>query len=69
MLYAISFYRSCSTSKLKPTNSSAERGVVLVISPFVSLMIGQAAHWAAEVINMRTALLYNRGVAVGMATI
>ena len=26
-------------------------GVVLVISPFVFLMIGQVARWAAEVIN------------------
>ena len=43
----------------EPTSSLAERSVVLVISPFVSLMIGQVARWAEEVINMRTAILLN----------
>ena len=37
-----------------PTGSSAERSVVLVVSPFVFLMIGQVARWAAEVINENT---------------
>ena len=58
-LYVSSFYHSCWTSKFRRTCSSAEWSVLLVISPFVSLMIGQVIHLAAEAINMTTTILLN----------